>query len=98
MSNNKEIKPATSPAPMPADNNNDCRQRGGGCYHHNRQRFHDAAAAHSGKFKRKIKDIKFDTSDNTGLNDTANLVTPSRILPTIYNFSLETMYLRPSVT
>jgi hypothetical protein len=72
MSNDKEIKPAASPAPTPADNNNDCHQRGGGHHCHNCQRFHNAAAAHSGKFKGKIKDIKLDIFENTGLNNAAN--------------------------
>jgi hypothetical protein len=72
MSNNKEIKPAASPAPMPADNNNNHHQRGGGRHRPNRQRFHNEAAAHSGKFKGEIKDIEFDVFDNTGLNNAAN--------------------------
>ena len=72
MSNDKEIKPAASPVPTPADNNNDHHRWGGGCHRHSCQRFHDVAAAHSGKFKGKIKDIEFDLFDNTGLNDAAN--------------------------
>jgi hypothetical protein len=65
-SNNKGIKPAGSPVPMPAENNIDCHLRGGGRHCHSHQRFHNA------EFKRKIKDIKFDIFGNTGLNDAAN--------------------------
>jgi hypothetical protein len=72
MSNDKVIKPATSPAPIPADNNTDHCQRGGGRHRHNCQRFHNPAAANSGKFKGKIKDTELDVFDNTGLNDAAN--------------------------
>jgi hypothetical protein len=72
MSSNKEIKPAASAAPMPADNNNNHYRRGGGCHCHNCQHFHNAAAAHLGKFKGKIKYIELDFFDNTGLNDAAN--------------------------
>jgi hypothetical protein len=72
MSNYKKIKPAASPVLMPADNNNDCHWRGGGRHCHNCQHFHNAAAAHLGKFKGKIKDIKFEVFNNTGLNDATN--------------------------
>jgi hypothetical protein len=83
MSIDKDIKPAASPAPMPAGNNNDCHQRGGGRHHHNHQRFRNAVAAHLGKFKGKIKDINIGVFDNTGLNDAANF---NRSLKNIANY------------
>jgi hypothetical protein len=91
MSNNKEIKPAASLAPTPADNNN-ITVKGG----------EDAIVTIVSASIMRLLPIQVNSRGKSRISSLKSstipasmtpliLIAPSRIMPTIYNFSSEMM-------